>query len=128
MPLRVGESLTIESKGEGGVLLFRTTLRARRIDPYVLIVEKPSSISKIERRTEVRENRDGQRILLDGEVAYLRDVSAHGAAIRPLRPLAKGERIRLDLPWLEAPVYGWVIGEPEKELVRTRLETEIALR
>lgn len=110
VPLRVGEPLTIESVHESGLILYRSTVAERRMDPHVIVAHRPFSVSRVERRTDNRrKDVAGAVVGVDGAEGVLRDLSAHGAKVKVAYGRTPGERVRLDFPWRAEPVFACVL-------------------
>jgi hypothetical protein len=110
VPLHVGEMLTVEWPLTDGVMFFKTVIRARDAATHTLIIDRPAGGRKTERRGETRvSDPSWAPVGFEGVASTLVDVSPSGAKIETTRPTVVGERVRLDFPWIEAPVFGWVL-------------------
>lgn len=110
VPLRIEETLTIEAPTEDGVYLFRTKIVERDEDSHQFTIKKPASVSRIDRRDEPRlRDLASLTIHCEGLEAWVVDLSPGGAKVCAKIPRCRGERVRLDLPWLEDPVFAWVL-------------------
>lgn len=110
VPLHVGENLTVEWPMADGVMFFRTRVRARDSETHTLIIDRPAEGKKAERRGDRRlSDPNWAPVGLEGVESRLLDVSYGGAKVETVRPISIGERVRLDLPWVGSPVYGWVL-------------------
>jgi hypothetical protein len=136
VPIRIGESVTIEASTKKGVVLFRSKVIDRVETTHELIVEKPSVISQFDRRDCRRFVCDDLEVAakVDGVSVQLMDVSEKGAKVRMIGEFEKGERISVRLPWLEGEVGAWVIdsekvgrGEDTGLIVRMVFEEPVKL-
>ena len=110
VPLRVGEALTIEATAPGGLLLFRSKVIDRQTEPQQLVIDKPARVMKVERRKSPRTARvEGLTVRVDDVRGTLVDLSSRGACFESPRLHEKGERIRLQFPFSNEPVFGWLL-------------------
>ena len=110
VPLHVGEKLTVEWPMTDGVMFFRTIVRARDAESHTLIIDRPEGGKKADRRGERRlSDPKWASVGLEGVDSVLVNVSQGGAKVETTRPTMVGERVRLDLPWTDSPVFGWVL-------------------
>jgi hypothetical protein len=124
VPMHVGEKLTIEYPMDGGVLFFRSVVRARDIETHTLIIDRPEGGRKTERRQEKRLVGAGLGpISLDGAQAVLVNLSQGGAKVSTPKRIQIGERVGIQLPWNPEPVHGWVLETVPS--VRSEVEARI---
>ncbi len=124
VPLRIGEDLLIEAGFASGVMTFRTQLVARFNDTHVMVAQIPRTVFKRERR-EAPRVAASSAILVEGEGAQLVDVSSCGVRFKADRNYKRGDRIKLEIPEWEAPVFGWIL-ETEAAGTRVRFEEELS--
>lgn len=132
VPLRVGEKLSIEVPYKDGVLFARTEVKSRDAATHTIIIERPEGVRPIDRRQakRLKDLRD-PAAEIEGAPASIVDVSLGGAKVRTQRRFLPGERIRIDLPWVGAPTFGWVLEVVEISPsagveARIRFEKELA--
>ncbi len=114
VPLRVGEKLNIEVPYKNGVLFARTEVKSRDAESHTIIIEKPEGAKPTERRTEKRLcGLMDDTVVIEGVKSSIVDVSLGGAKVRTQRRFLPGERIRIDLPWISVPTFGWVLESME---------------
>lgn len=114
VPLRVGEKLNIEVPYKNGVLFARTEVKSRDAESHTIIIEKPEGAKPTDRRTEKRLcSLMDDTVVIEGVKSTIVDVSLGGAKVRTQRRFLPGERIRIDLPWIGAPTFGWVLESME---------------
>lgn len=130
VPLRPGEPLVIETVMDGGIMVFKTTLKARHNSPPLLIAAKPATWHLEDRRESVRIGEVGHlQTKLDGDRVALLDVSACGARVRSQARKTTGERVKLEIAGRD-DVYGWVLEEfrkGDRYIIRLRFEEEANL-
>jgi len=126
VPLRPGEPLVIETVMNGGVMIFRTTLKARHNSPPLLIADKPTSWHLDDRRESIRIGEVGHvQTKLDGDRVGLVDVSACGARVRSQARKAPGERVKLEITGMAEAIYAWVLDvsrKGDRYMIRLRFE------
>ena len=131
VPIRVGEPITIETVMDGGVAVFRTTLRERSVNPPLLIADKPAFWHVEERRDSIRIEDIGHvNAKLDGDKVGLIDLSACGARIRSQAVRKEGDRVKLEVSGLGDAIYGWVLDSDrrgDRYILRMRFEEETDL-
>jgi len=121
VPLRQGEDVVIEAACEGGALVFRTQILDRCLDDHTLLVGRPATIHRIERREHPRWREfAGEKLDIEGCAGRIIDLAAGGARIQSVYRACKGERVKLDMPWKET-LYGWVLSR-EGDETRVRFE------
>jgi hypothetical protein len=110
VPIRVGESLTIEAPTERGLLRFRSVVTDRDATSHTLQILPPSVFYLVERRGAIRlEPQQDVPAYVDNLAGFLMDLGEHGARVRLNGFLARGERVRLVVPRAEIDVSGWVL-------------------
>jgi hypothetical protein len=131
VPIRVGEPIIIETVMDGGIAIFRTTLKERSTHPPMLIAEKPSFWHTEDRRDSTRIEDIGHiNASLDGDKVKLLDLSACGARIRSQARHKEGERVKLDIPGFAESIYGWILDmerKGDRYILRMRFEQETDL-
>jgi hypothetical protein len=131
VPIRVGEPLIIETVMEGGIAIFRTTLKERSTHPPMLIAEKPSFWHIEDRRDSIRIEEIGHvNVSLDGDKVKLLDLSACGARIRSQARHKAGDRVKLEIAGIAESIYGWILDmerKGDRYILRMRFEEETDL-
>ena len=128
VPIRIGEEIRAEVTTSKGVLFFRSEVLERSTHPWRLLIRAPARYELRERRSQPRRrDLEGLRAGLDGHAAVLMDLSDLGARVTASVAPERGERLRLDLPWLEAPCFAYVLEvAPPRDPAATG--TELRLR
>jgi hypothetical protein len=135
VPLRSGEKLVLEAPSSQGALLYKTVVVGRDPETHEILLKKADPVLPVERREDPRlEGCRGREVLLEQGPATLLDLSSCGARLFTQEQVARGERVRLDLEWLDEPIFGWVLesqtlvheGLTGRE-VRMRFEEAISL-
>jgi hypothetical protein len=131
VPLRVGEPLIIEAPSVRGVLRFRTEIVDRRADSGVMVAQRPKQVHLEDRRAEERRtDLSTGDARVEGKAAELIDLSRHGAKLSVEGLIPRGDRVRLELPWLNEPCFGWTL-ESERSgdatMIRVRFEETLEL-
>jgi hypothetical protein len=110
VPFRVGESVVVEAPVAGGSILARTSIKHRDIETHELVLAPPRKMHPVERREMQRvQDPQGMTASLEGRPANLLDFAPFGARLECASGLASGERVRLDVPWMAEPIFGWVL-------------------
>jgi hypothetical protein len=110
VPIRSGERIIVQVPSEQCVINFSTVVLSRDSDRHELVLKWPSTVRRIERRSEKRsEALSGEDALLDGEVASLIDLSAAGASLVTRKRPNPGDRVRVVLPSSGLDAYGWTL-------------------
>lgn len=129
VPLRVGDRVTVEAPVRGGVYLFKTTISDRTTDEHELRILPPMNVLPRDRR-ELKRYERHEPAKIEGQPAFLVDISAWGARLKALSRFKPGERIRLDLE--DGMVFAWVLecwptrhGDEWKEVIRVRFESAL---
>jgi hypothetical protein len=75
-----------------------------------MIMAAPEN-TKVEDRRETLRLRDleGTTVLVEGKAAKLVDVAEGGLRVREGGAIYKGECVRVDAPWSEEPMFGYVL-------------------
>jgi hypothetical protein len=101
----IGESLLVEASAARGLILFRTTVKAIDLDPFMMVTEEPARLHALDRRAERRlRPRDLDATVGDIE-CHIHDISSGGACLYTVLEPSLGERVMLTLPTGEAPAY-----------------------
>ncbi|MCW5941304.1 MAG: flagellar brake protein [Fimbriimonadaceae bacterium] len=98
VPLRVGERVVIESACETGLVLWRTEVLARAMNPHTFTVRTPEPARPQNRRREPRlPGNPWPNATLDGHPAELLDVSPRGCRVLTelRRPVGSTVQVRL---------------------------------
>jgi len=134
VPLRPGEKLVVEAPVSGGALLTHTTVLERPGEGNELLLARPSRATKLERRETERRTDLRGTCTVERLSATLLDISSYGARLWCSVRVAAGDRIRIDLPWIEEPVFAWVleiVPAPDqgasRTLCRVRFEERLRL-
>ena len=126
IPIKVGEPVVIETVMDGGIVVFKTYLKARHNAPPLMIAAKPANWHVEDRRESIRIGEVGHlQTKLDGDRVGLLDISTCGARIRSQARKAAGERVKLEVAGQDEALYGWVIEEARKGdryIIRVRFE------
>lgn len=109
VPLRPGEAVTAECPTEKGVLLFRTCIVGRENESRELILQKPKDAFPKDRREGKRVRVEGVAVSVESHDADLIDISEGGAKAILSSRYANGDRVAVQLPWSEEPVYAAVL-------------------
>jgi len=132
VPLRPGEKLSIEVPYENGVLFARTEVKSRDAASHTFIIERPEGVKPVDRRQGKRlKDLQDPSAVIEGVKSSIVDVSIGGAKVRTQRRFLPGERIRIDLPWVNGPTFGWVLEATEISPsagveARIRFESELS--
>lgn len=127
VPIRIGEALVVEATCPGGVIHFRSKVMSRSQEDHSLVMERPSAFYKTERRQESRMDGAGlEGVCLEGKLTQVLDVSTLGVRLVSPVHVDRGERVRVDFPWLGTPVFGYVLDALGRE-ARVRFEERIPL-
>lgn len=130
VPVRVGEDLKCEIITSKGVSCFRSQVLERTSEPWRLLVRRPDRFALRERRdSRRRSDLAGLKAGIDGNPAVLVDLSDLGARVCSAHAPARGERLRVDLPWLIQPQFAYVLevappASTEQRGVEVRLRFE----
>lgn len=134
VPISVGAPVTVEAPGKNGILLFRSKVAHRDAATHEIVLETPAKVFREDRRQSKRCTHTQTAIEVEGAAAWLCDRSEVGLRFTTDRSLKSGERVRVDLPGDEEPIFGWVLhcgpnvdGGKGSYVVRIRLETNLAL-
>lgn len=134
VPISVGAPVTVEAPGRRGVLLFRTKVAHRDAATHEIVLETPAKVFQEDRRQTKRCAHGQTAIEVEGAAAWLCDRSEIGLRFTTDRRLQSGERIRIDLPGDDEPIFGWVLhcgpnvdGGKGSYVVRVRLESNLDL-
>jgi hypothetical protein len=110
VPLRPGEAVYVEAPTPKGVLRFKSAIVARQADPHRFLIQTPRRGRIVERRTEPRDGSvEGQRAVVAGHPAELRNISPGGAAFAMGASLVPGDRVRVSVPGLYLEEDAWVL-------------------
>jgi hypothetical protein len=110
VPIRVGEKLLVQVPSGDCLLSFSTVVLSRDSEKHALVLRAPSTLRRIERRTERRSERlAGEDVLFDGEMASLVDLSAAGACVVTRKRPKSGARVRIVLPQSGLDAFGWAL-------------------
>ncbi len=132
VPLRPQEPVTVEATTDSGLLRFRTEVCGRDVETRRIRIEKPRDWFCVNRRGEERRSDlEDMPVYVESRDARLVDLSCSGARVIANGSLARGERLRLDLPWSSTPVFAWALDvQPSPDgscEVRVRFEEPLAL-
>ena len=110
VPLRIGESVVVQTPHDGALITFRTEITARDAQTHQLTLAMPSTFRRTDRRCEPRlKSVEGKAALINGTKAAMVDVSAWGARILTSEALTPGEMVRVELPSGIGEAMGWVL-------------------
>lgn len=110
VPLRVGERLTIEAACERGLVLWRTEVVARAMDPHTFTVRKPEPARPQNRRREPRmPGLPWPNATLDGHPVELLDVSPRGCRILSEARHTIGDVVQVRLGFCDLPFEAEVV-------------------
>ena len=110
VPLRAGEKVLVHAPGNGHFLAFRSEVLRNSSERHEIILQAPSYVRRIDRRSEFRSTGcAGEDVLLNGDVAAIVDLSANGACVLAASVPDAGERIILSLPSGNSHAFGWVL-------------------
>lgn len=114
VPLRVGDSLTVEWPTQRGIVMFRSKVVARDAVDHTFGIEAPAGEKPLERRSGIRSQEFPiDRLSFDGLPAELVDIGERGCRLRCRSAYLPGTRVRLDLPWHNGPVFAAVLESRE---------------
>jgi hypothetical protein len=122
--MKLGQTLKGEVTEGNGVILFRSTLESREPDGDLILKEPDFSCFR-DRRIDPRRT-DAGTGKLENVPAKVSDLSSSGIRLQSSYKAHLGERVRIDLPNLSDPVFGWVLGQDGDE-VRVRFEERLVL-
>lgn len=108
-PIRVGERVTLEVPMSSGVAIFRSEVVGRIVASHEIVVRSPQRLHCQERRDAVRKDARTKEIRVEDQAAWLCDLAPHGIKLVRDGVLRQGERIKVEMPCLEEPVYAWVL-------------------
>ena len=98
VPLRVGETVIVQSPGFDSLLTFRTTVVARDPSTHELTLAAPQAFRRTDRRCEARVRHvKGQEVTLVGRPAVLQDLSAWGTKLTTSERLKPGDYVSMEL-------------------------------
>ena len=132
VPLRVGEPMTVQATGAGGVLSFRSRVIDRQMTTHDFMLAPPERVVRTERRATKRVPCQGATGEIEGRPAFFTDLSRTGARLECQTAAERGERVSIRTPGGEvAPA--WVlealpVGERGSGLVALRLVFEEPLK
>jgi hypothetical protein len=110
VPLRVGEMVSIQAVAKGGVYRFRAEIASRDAETHQFAVRAPDALSLVERRDNPRLTfSPPEEARVEGDSAWLQDLSPLGARVLATIKAPRGERVRLDLSNTDEPVFAWVL-------------------
>lgn len=107
-----------------GVVRFRSTV-VNMLANGKIVIEAPKQTLVQERRLEPRISKSG-RLQIEGLPSDFIDLSPIGGKFATAYRAERGERIRLDLPGIVDPTFGWVL-ESGRNQLRVRFEERIDL-
>jgi len=127
-PITVGSTAAVLSghavKGEvnapNGVILFRSRVESISPADGGIILAPPEFSMFRDRRIEPRRAYIAAA-KLENQDAKIVDISPSGIRLRSRARVRLGDRVRIDLPGSEEPVFGWVL-DNENDQVRVRFE------
>src|SRR5688500_4704996 len=108
-PIGVGERVTLEVPMSSGVAIFRSEVVKRIAASHEIVVRSPERLHCQERRDAVRKDARTKEIRVEDQAAWLCDLAPHGIKLVRDGVLRQGERIKVEMPCLEEPVYAWVL-------------------
>lgn len=128
VPIREGESVTVETPTENGLLYFRTHVAGRDVDSHTLEIERPQQWFSSERREAKRlADVNTLSVRLEDTDARLLDLSEHGMRLLVTGRFARGERVGLTVSWTPEPIFAWVL-EAKPAAVGQRQGVDLRLR
>ena len=132
VPIRPGDYIIMETVMEQGVVIFKTTVTERSMNPPMLVCQKPTFWHVEDRRDFARIDEIGHlQAKLDGDKVALMDMSACGARIRSQARRQPGDRVKLEVAGFDEPILGYVLDSDQKGdrfITRLRFEEETDLR
>ena len=108
-PIGVGERVTFEVPMSGGVAIFRSEVVGRIAESHEIVVRAPERLHCQERRDAVRKDARTKEIRVENQAAWICDLAPNGIKLVRDGVLRQGERIKVEMPCLEEPVYAWVL-------------------
>ena len=128
VPLRVGESVVVQSPGFDSLLTFRTTVIERDSDTHELTLAPPTSFRRTDRRCEPRLlTVQGQPAAINKGTASLCDLSAWGAKLTTGERVAAGDYVSVELPSEFGEAHGYAL-EVRTTSWEGRLCSEVRIR
>ncbi len=129
VPLRIGESLVLQSAHAHGVRIFRTEIIGRCPESHTYLLRPPQRVHDVERRSEPRDESVAQMpASVNGVEAILRDISMAGVRLVTSATIAPGDLVRVEASSTRLAADGWVldskadsVGSGPARLVRIRL-------
>ncbi len=125
MTAPVGSPVAGSVGAPGGVVTFRTQLLSIDAQSNSLSLTAPRRTFLSDRREKPRQF-GGGKVVVEGKSAELLDLSAWGARVKAEYRAKRGERVRVDFPSSQEPVFGWVL-EVQEMTLRVRFEDALPL-
>jgi len=98
VPLPVGEEVTCEVVANGGLIIFKSKVIARRAQESSIVIEAPKSISLENRRDEDRRQEIPMEVTVGGKEGSVMDLSPGGARVRIRGFEREGNVVQINLP------------------------------
>ncbi|MCG9895820.1 MAG: flagellar brake protein [Fimbriimonadaceae bacterium] len=110
VPLRVGDTLIVQVPQGDGLISFTSEVQSRSIETHELVISRPKLIRHMERRSEVRDSRlEGAEAGVNGQEAWVQNLSAGGACLVTHAPVLPGDIVSLRLPESGGAIEAWVL-------------------
>lgn len=90
-------------------MAFRTVVLARNAEKGEIALVPPRRLTRRERRAEPRLAVPDVAVALDGARAWLANLSRSGAKVESMSPVRRGDRVRLEFPWSDEPIFAYVL-------------------
>ena len=128
VPVRVGESMMVQAPVADSLVTFRSSVISRDAETHEFVLETPTRIRQVDRRSERRDEQfSGSIIRLNGEPASLVDLSAGGAKVISNSAVLAGDSVAVELPDDFGLVYGWAL-ETLPSATGTAVTREVRVR
>lgn len=98
VPIAVGEAVTCEVIGQGGLLVFQTSVIARRAGEGAIVVAAPKSVTLENRREESDRREIPMEVTVAGKSGSVMDLSPGGARVRIRGFEREGNVVQINLP------------------------------
>ena len=105
----VGAQVQLQSAGVRGLAVYQATVTAIDEARNHIYVTPPQRCLQIDRRDAPRLRPSEAWASLEEQPVRILDISCCGMRLSAKEPCEEGERVRLDFPHMDDPVYAWVL-------------------